>query len=883
MIIGHLDRIENGIVFGWVYSAEDDITPYLTVNDKPCDLLAYGESRTDVANELGINGNVGFSFKLTENLAGQGLFKLHVISERGVIPVTERKMFTSYKGEMPSLASMHHVKNLSEKKNAVAIVVWDGAHNPIGRAKVLYEILVKNNRPAIIFAFDFGDFGDGLWGPLRDSSTDIVIIPWANKDSYYKYTKYLEITFPTVWICKPRKPSFELAALLANKNTKFILDIDDNESTMSISGPSCVKHYGKVGYHFTEHLIRKFSSISVASISLKEKFGGELVRHARIEKYNKSKKIDKYLKDSINIGFFGTVRPHKNLVPAARAIKILNKIKNRKLQFIVGGHFHPESSKKNLERLGVITLGEIRENELSDALYKLDIVLVGYPGRDKDQITEYQISSKIGDALSHGKPVLVPYSESVKDLDNVKGIYLFDIDNFSDVVDHVIKDISRGHKKFKLPKQFSVSHAYQVFEKLELIAFNERLLPLMRDENSLVKLDDEVNQISQRKNLLLFWKQHDGALYGRRADQVARSYAAFYPECQVHFIEIINESQFNDYRKTATQMTRDSRLIHNLQLEKVSGYKDSGVIYKSITADGFSSIEAKLGNYFEKNNCYPCNSIAILYPIVPYYPEVKKALNGYRLVADVVDNQLSWPSKRKEKLMADYKDLFARVDKIIFNSKMNMKFFMDKKFLSPDDKRIKIIENWYRVPASIDVKRVDREGTTINLIYSGNMNDRFDWQLFESMLLGLPDNFVVHLVGNANRVWEKLSGLLSYENLRYHGPMSERELINFSKICNLSIMPHLDDNLSKYMNPLKVQMYIELGLPIVTTNVLGVDEGQELIHKVDNKDFISKIISLCKESPDIFIEVNQDVSLDPKPKEKQYFNLIDGLLSKIDV
>jgi hypothetical protein len=454
MIIGHLDRIENGIVFGWVYSAEDDITPYLTVNDKPCDLLAYGESRTDVANELGINGNVGFSFKLTGNLAGQCLFKLHVISERGVIPVTERNMFTNYKGEMPSLASMHHVKNLSENQNVVAIVVWDGAHNPIGRAKVLYEILVKNNRPAIIFAFDFGDFGDGLWGPLRDSSIDIVMIPWANKDSYYKYTKYLEITFPTVWICKPRKPSFELAALLANKNTKFILDIDDNESTMSISGPSCVKHYGKVGYQFTEHLIRKFSSISVASISLKEKFGGELVRHARIEKYNKNKKIDKYLKDSINIGFFGTVRPHKNLIPAARAIEILNKIKNRKLQFIVGGHFYPESSKKNLERLGVITLGEIRENELSDALYKLDVVLVGYPSRDKDQISEHQISSKIGDALSHGKPVLVPYSESVKDLDNVKGIYLFDIDNFSDVVDHVIKDISRGHKKFKLPKQF---------------------------------------------------------------------------------------------------------------------------------------------------------------------------------------------------------------------------------------------------------------------------------------------------------------------------------------------------------------------------------------------------------------------------------------------
>lgn len=884
MIIGHIDEILDGFVFGWMYSSDEGSKPYLTVNDAPCELIASDITREDVSKELNVDHKVGFSFKLTQNLKGSAYLKLYGISELGLFEVAEKTIVIDFNGEDSQLAHVHNSHEISNKENAVAVVVWEGAHNPIGRAKVLYDILINNDRPTIIFAFDFGEFGQGLWGPLRESNIEVVLIPWREREFYFQYILSLGINFSTVWICKPRKPSFELASIISNEKTKVILDIDDDESVMSASGSTSVRHYGKVGYDYSEPIISQLNSLSVASISLQERFGGEIVRHARSHNLSKKKTAERYIKGYINIGFIGTVRPHKNLTDAARNINILNKLGKQKLQLIVGGHYYPAEVRNELDELGVVTLGQINQTSLPSCLSKLDIILVGFPNAYDDEIAKYQISSKIGDGLAAGKPVMVPYSESIKDLEGVPGIYLFDLHNFHDVLTEIIRDISKRFQNFALPKDFTYSGAYSVFKRLEERAPPGQLFDLLkRQMTPSIFNPKKTYSVKGKRNLLLFWKQHDAGLYGRRVDQLARSYALFYPECNVHVLEIVSNSQFDGYKKSYIDLTKDSELIIKLYNKKCSGYYDNNVKYQMISTDDYHSVQEKLKNYFLEHNCYPSNTVAALFPIVPNYPEVIKALRGYPLVADFVDNQLSWPSKNKVEIMSFYKDLIDRADCITFNSAVNKEFFVDSKFISPEDSHVSIIENWYRLPSDLEVVESKEDGEFINLLYSGNMNDRFDWALLESLLIALPVNFQVHLVGNANRVWEKLSQLLSYDNIKYHGPMSEKQLIRFAGDCDIGIMPHLDDGWSRYMNPLKIEMYREIGLPVVTTNVLGIDSKSALVHVADAKSFTQKIIALAQDlSRDNFCRESK-LSLSPYKKEILYFDLIDSLFKEYEL
>ena len=130
--------------------------------------------------------------------------------------------------------------------------------------------------------------------------------------------------------------------------------------------------------------------------------------------------------------------------------------------------------------------------------------------------------------------------------------------------------------------------------------------------------------------------------------------------------------------------------------------------------------------------------------------------------------------------------------------------------------------------------------------------------------------------------FEKLFKLLSYDNIKYHGPMSEEELVRFAKTCDIGIMPHLDDKWSQYMNPLKIEMYREIGLPAVATNVLGIDSESALIHIADAKSFISKTIALAQvvRSDDYSNETESNPS--PYDKEMLYFNLIEDAFQKYE-
>lgn len=720
---------------------------------------------------------------------------------------------------------------ISKRPDAVAITCWDGGHNPIGRAKVLYDIC-KTGRKPVLFTYHFQEFSDTIWAPIADEDITVVQIPWAERAKYLKMIADCGIEFPTVWICKSRYPSFELAAHITGAETRIILDDDDNEEHFSRSKASTEKFYGRFTTSLARYVASNLSSRSAASVTLAQKTGAEIVRHCRAVPDAPAPRMR--APGPQRIGFIGTVRPHKGLIEAARAVRDYREQRHRDVEFHVYGDFNPPALKDDLRALGVTVRENIPSSELFETLQGFDVILTGYDAGGTDpEVTRYQISSKIGDGLAAGKPVLTPYYESVADLEGVEGLFLFTQDGFFDALDRAL-----GHTSgVSLPEQFTYEHGFAVFEALEARADTGQSLDMLMQ----LRLDPELSAGGAgQKNLVLVWKQQDAGLYGRRVDQLARSFRARHPDMRVIILEIASQGTFDDYQKSSSSFVRD----HALQLEDVPQKElrkkrsAEGVEFHLIRNRSRDAVEKNLSAYLIDEGLYPGNTLLVLFPLHHLWEGCRSVFSAYRRIVDVVDNQLSWASTdaKKEAYFSKYLDVLSGGAEVVFNSQANLEFFRETGLLDGRgaQQEPRIIPNWYHQhPVSapeIGARPATRFGARdgkVHLLYSGNMSDRFDWELIDS--LAKSHDYVIHLVGAAARQADQLQGVLENDRIVYWGILPEARLVKLIGQVDIGIVPHTLTEVSKYMNPLKVEMYVSYGLPVVCTQIPGL-AGHDGVH-----------------------------------------------------
>ena len=163
------------------------------------------------------------------------------------------------------------------------------------------------------------------------------------------------------------------------------------------------------------------------------------------------------------LAFVGTVRPHKNVLPAAKAIGMVNWSQGRNVRLHVLGDVSPPELRAELKLNGAVVGGIIPASMLPQRLSGMDCLLAGFPSdaAADDSITRYQISAKIGDALAVGKPILVPESDSVRDLAGVPGIYLFNQGNFAAQLGAALD----SEERIGLPDSFTPAGAAASFDQ----------------------------------------------------------------------------------------------------------------------------------------------------------------------------------------------------------------------------------------------------------------------------------------------------------------------------------------------------------------------------------------------------------------------------------
>jgi glycosyltransferase involved in cell wall biosynthesis len=459
--------------------------------------------------------------------------------------------------ERPAAVEMvERAAALSHDPEAVAITVWSAGHNPLGRAKVLHDVLV-GRRPVMIFGYLFDEFGGSLWPPLMDSDADILAIPWKRRGLYHALFQELGVRFDTVWLCKPRLPTFVLAAQVSAPGARLVLDLDDNEEQFALSPGARRKVFGLAGMGRTRSLLQDIPARTVVSRTLQREYGGSLLRHVRAEVPTPARP-DAARTGPARVGFIGTVRPHKNLVSAAKAVRKLAASTGRPVELHVIGDVNPPGLREELTELGAIVDGIVPMSRLPQVLGQLDCVLCGFPSdRVEDRaISEYQISSKIGDALSVGRPVLVPEGPSVSDLVDLPGVYLFDKDSFGDKLLEALDTPVPP----SLPRELSVEAAAETFESVVATAAQapkaaEVFGPLAQADRA-----DTPMQVHDG-HLLIIAGGHGSGRDGRRPDQIARAHRRGFPELGVTILELLHKDDKRGYARQGGDHTSDAQAV----------------------------------------------------------------------------------------------------------------------------------------------------------------------------------------------------------------------------------------------------------------------------------------------------------------------------------
>lgn len=862
MFTGYLDRIDDGEIVGWIVGGSRHVVPLVLVDGVPTENLETDVPRADVSQALQVSAHCGFRSRILTRVHGKASVELFAVTEAGLYPVLQTEVEVHF--EPGGMSGLMRAAEIARQPDAVAIAVWEGAHNPVGRAKVLYDI-VSRRRPAIIFAYVFGEFGKTIWPPIANLDIEVMLVPYQQRFHYKRAFQKLGITFDTVWICKDRLPSFEMAQCISHDQTATILDIDDDETLFAAASSQKLKPYGLAGANKAAFLRDGVAVRSVASASLRERFGGRIVRHTRAEM--EAHPIRRR-GSAFRIGFIGTVRPHKNLEAAARAVAAYRHRKNVDVRLCVGGVFDPPTLAERLEENGVTIMKMVPADELQKKLAEFDAVLTGYPSSDGDaaEISRWQISSKIGDALAAGVPALVPATASVSDLAHVPGVFVYDERSFETMLERAL----HFDEPVVLPDEFKSDHAYEVFSELEREA-RDAVVP-----NMALSTPAAVSPGALQPTLLLLWKQDDAGLFGRRVDQIARVHAQEHARHRTIVLEVSDNAGHS--AATDARFNNACDIIADAAAHKrfTTSASESDISYRRLHVSGKAGVDTFVAAFEEflfVNNLFPDNTTIIVFPYKDLFSTIFHLLTSYPLFCDIIDYHLNWScASQKPNVVHQYYVLSLLSKSCIFNSQNNLDIFVRQGFLATTD--IHFLPNWYVPPIRWNKPAMQGKPAR-GIIYSGNLNNRIDWPLLGKCaeLISEKEEFL-YLFGSADAAEDQLLALLStHTNVVYCGAVIEDDVLCVASQCMAAIVPHLLDNHSLFMDPMKLRMYECVGIPCVTTCIPGVTfSSGTLLSSQSHQEFLANL--------DKILGGGEIMSMSPRPKPHighQYLTILNLL------
>jgi len=130
--------------------------------------------------------------------------------------------------------------------------------------------------------------------------------------------------------------------------------------------------------------------------------------------------------------------------------------------------------------------------------------------------------------------------------------------------------------------------------------------------------------------------------------------------------------------------------------------------------------------------------------------------------------------------------------------------------------------------------------------YVGNLSSRIDIELLDHVAATRRDWNIV-LVGSAHAGHEVMR-LNRYPNVFLLGPKPAHEAERYIRAFDVAVIPHLDNDMTRAMNPLKAYVYCALGVPVVSTAVANMAPMDEIIKVAHGKEeFVASVEEALRE------------------------------------
>lgn len=760
----------------------------------------------------------------------------------------------------------------------VCVLGWDVGHNPLGRSYMVAEICQRLAKSVVMTGWLHPRYGKAVWPPLAHSELPVVALPGHNFPEYWKQLERFTREFrPDVVIaCKPRLPALQAALRLREKaGCPLVLDIDDHELSFfknrdqfTLSDlealdagtlSEAVEPYEEVWTRLAESLVGEADAILTSNRALRDRFGGVLVPHARDEtRFDPERFPDRAsLRRSYGVPahakvalFFGTPRAHKGLEPLAKAV---GELEDEAVRLVIAGGTPDAALRRSLDMLAgerIIYLPAQPFQKAPEILALADAVLL--PQDIQHPISQYQLPAKAIDAIAMGVPLLTSDTPPLRDLIEAGLARRLDPEAVTANLAEAFasgRDISNSRS---VRDGFLNGYSYEALSNTMRAVLEEAV---DRGPGGQFALSDRLEAAQRRAlglpkqaapaasgaDIVVFWKQNDTTLYGRRHDMVIR-YLASRPDVRkvVVFDAPMNFQQLD--AEAAGEPLTQGRLVYERTWAKhLGGLDDEKIRYRvwlrkagtaapdeADASDPRPRFSVLFGDYVERvlaeEGIRADQAVFWLYPRLPGIEALLDRFKPAKTVVDVVDDHRAWPGiadEDRDRLTRHYDALLRRADVAFANCEPVRRSMSEYK---PD---IVLVPNGcdpsppVREPSAPEFAKLCAwEGPVAGFI--GNLEAKIDIELLDALARRRPDVLVV-LVGSthANPAVRELA---RHQNVLMPGPAPFEEAGAWARRFHVGLIPHLRTAMTEHMNPLKLYFYASHGVPVVSTDIPNIED-----------------------------------------------------------
>ncbi|HUG37866.1 MAG TPA: glycosyltransferase [Candidatus Limnocylindrales bacterium] len=321
-------------------------------------------------------------------------------------------------------------------------------------------------------------------------------------------------------------------------------------------------------------------------------------------------------------------------------------------------------------------------------------------------------------------------------------------------------------------------------------------------------------------DILLFWFWDDWGKYGRSYEKIA-SHLATLPEVD-QVVCVFPPEVVDDPGGSIGVWER--RLSPKLALltERIAPPAPGAGPLARIRGRARRWTETRaLHRYHDARGFTPERTILWMFPPHPYIERLRMVVPHRLAVAHVIDDFTKFDRSTLlyRHAMDQYPSIGQWADVIFTASEANRVRFATAGVpchLFPQA----VDECFIATPSELPHRAT---GARPRLGYVGYIMERTDLALMRAVAARRPDWDLVLVGPEFPEGYVKASGLLERPNVRWLGERPNVEIPGFLQSLDVCLMPHLDNEYSRSMAPLKIYQYLGSGRPVVSTRVAGID------------------------------------------------------------